>query len=382
MPVERLLPSAEAYDMVAVVAEFARERLAPVAAAMEETEEFPRDLMRELGELGLFAMPYAESVGGLGQPYEVYLQALEEVAQAWMIVGVGASVHVMTCHAVVHHGDADQQARLLPEMLGGSLLGAFSLSEPQAGSDVDAIRAKVVRDGDAYVLSGEKAWTSHGGVADYYQVYARTGEGREGLSCFHIPADTPGLAFGPPEHKMGMRASPTTPLHLDEVRVPVENRLGAEGDGQRLALGALAKGRLGVAASATGLAQAALDAAVAYAREREQFGTRIADFQGVRFLLAEMAARVASARALYLDGARRLDAGLDFTREAAIAKLVATDAAMAVTTDAIQVLGAAGYTADFPVERYFREAKVTQIFEGTNQIQRLVIARSLLRPGG
>lgn len=367
--------------MVGVIAQFSRERLAPVAAAMEEAEEFPRELMRELGELGLFAMPYAESVGGLGQPHEVYLQALEEVAQAWMIVGVGASVHVMTCHAVVHHGDAEQQERLLPGLLGGSLLGAFSLSEPQAGSDVDAIRAKAVRDGADYVLSGEKAWTSHGGVADYYQVFTRTSEGHDGLSCFHIPADTPGLVPGPPEHKMGMRASPTTPLLLDGVRVPARDRLGAEGEGQRIAMSGLAKGRLGVAASATGLAQAALDAAVAYAKEREQFGTRIADFQGMRFLLAEMAAKVAAARALYLDGARRLDAGLDFTREAAIAKLVATDAAMAVTTDAIQVLGGVGYTRDFPVERYFREAKVTQIFEGTNQIQRLVIARSLLRHG-
>ncbi|MDO5683151.1 MAG: acyl-CoA dehydrogenase family protein [Propionibacteriaceae bacterium] len=379
MPVERLLPSAEAHDMVGVIAEFARERLAPVAAAMEEAEEFPRALVRELGELGLFAMPYAESVGGLGQPYEVYLQALEEVATAWMIVGVGASVHVMTCHAVVHFGDAEQQERLLPGMLGGSLLGAFSLSEPQAGSDVEAIRAKAVCEGDDYVLTGEKACTSHGGVADYYQVFARTSDARDGLSCFHIPAGAPGLIPGPPERKMGMWASPTTPLLLDGVRVPARDRVGAEGDGQRIAMAGLAKGRLGVAASATGLAQAALDSAVAYAKEREQFGTRIADFQGIRFLLAEMAARVAAARALYLDGARRLDAGLDVTRAAAIAKLAATDAAMAVTTDAIQVLGGVGYTRDFPVERYFREAKVTQIFEGTNQIQRLVIARSLLR---
>jgi alkylation response protein AidB-like acyl-CoA dehydrogenase len=381
VPVDRLLPDADARDLVALVTEFARERLAPVAARMEESAEFPRDLIRELGRLGLFALPYAEEVGGLGQPYEVYLQALEEVATAWLTVGVGVSVHVMTCYPVVTWGTAAQQAQV-PDLLGGELLGAFALSEPQAGSDMDAIATRARRDGDHYVLTGQKAWISHGGQADYYLTFARTSPGPGGLSCFLVPADAEGLEVGRPERKMGMWASPTTPVHYSEVRVAVDRRVGPEGHGAVIAQTALAGGRLGVAACATGLAQAALDQAVAYAKERQQFGRRIADFQGLRFLLADMAAKVAAARACYLHGARTRDAGMDFAADAAVAKMVATDAAMAVTTDAIQVLGGYGYTRDFDVERYFREAKVTQIFEGTNQIQRLVIARSLLgHPG-
>lgn len=377
MPVERLLPDADARQFVALVAQFARERLAPVAARMEEDEEFPRELLRELGRLGLFAMPYSEELGGLGQPSEVFLQALEEAATAWMIVGLGASVHVMTCYPIATWGTSEQQAQL-PDLLGGELLGAFAMSEPQAGSDMEAIATKALRDGADYLITGEKAWISHGGQADYYLTFARTSPGPAGLSCFFVPADAPGLEVGPPERKMGMWASPTTPLHYDRVRVPADSRIGAEGQGSVIAQGALAGGRLGVAACATGLAQAALDQAVAYAGEREQFGQRIGDFQGLRFLLAEMAAKVGAARACYVYAARKRDAGLGFGADAAVAKLIATDAAMAVTTDAIQVLGGYGYTRDFPVERYFREAKVTQIFEGTNQIQRLVIARSLL----
>lgn len=379
MPVERLLPDSDAREFLALVVEFARERLAPVAASMEVSAEFPRELFRELGRLGLFAMPYPEEFGGLGQPAEVYLQAFEEVAAAWMIVGVGASVHVMTCLPIATWGTVAQQARL-PHLLGGELLGAFALSEPQAGSDMEAIATRALRDGDDYVITGQKAWISHGGQADYYLTFARTGSGPNGLSCFFVPADAPGLDVGRPERKMGMWASPTTPVHYGEVRVACSDRIGPEGHGSVIARTALAGGRLGVAACATGLAQAALDQAVAYAKERRQFGQRIGDFQGLRFLLADMATKVAAARACYLHGARKRDAGLDFTADAAVAKLVATDAAMAVTTDAIQVLGGYGYTRDFEVERYFREAKVTQIFEGTNQIQRLVIARSLLGP--
>jgi alkylation response protein AidB-like acyl-CoA dehydrogenase len=216
-------------------------------------------------------------------------------------------------------------------------------------------------------------------VADFYTTFARTSDDRtHGISCFHVPADAAGLSFGAPERKMGLTASPTTAMYLDAVALDVEHRIGAEGDGMRIALSALDSGRLGIAACATGLAQAALDAATAYAGERKQFGSAIAEFQGIQFLLADMAAAVDSARATYLMAARKRDAGRPFTRDAAVAKLIATDAAMKVTTDAVQVLGGYGYTRDFPVERYMREAKVTQIFEGTNQIQRLVIARQLL----
>lgn len=377
--VERVVPSAEGRELIELVGAFARERLAPEASAAEAAEAFPREHLRELGELGMFGMPYPEALGGLGQPYEVYLQALEEIARSWITVALGVSVHVMTCHPVVHHATADQQERLLPGMLGGRLLGAYALSEPQAGSDVEAVRLRAAREGGDYVLDGEKAWISHGGFADYYLTFARTSPGRDGLSCFVVDAAADGLTPGPRERKMGMRASATTPVNYAGVRVGADDRIGPEGAGERLALGALAYGRLGVAACSTGLAQAALDAAVAYAKEREQFGQRIADFQGIRFLLAEMAAKVMAARATYLHAARKCDAGLDFVADAAVAKLVATDAAMAVTTDAVQVFGGYGCVSDFPVERYFREAKVTQIFEGTNQIQRLVIARSLLR---
>ncbi|HHV22134.1 MAG TPA: acyl-CoA dehydrogenase [Propionibacterium sp.] len=376
MQVERIVASAEGRELIERVRAYAQEHLAPHAAHAEEQETFPRERLAELGEMGLFALPYPEEIGGLGQLYEVYLQALEELASAWMSVALGVSVHVMTCHPVVHAGSNEQRNRLLPGMLGGRLLGAYSLSEPQAGSDVDAIRLRAVPDGGHYVLDGEKAWVSHGGFADYYLTFARTSEGRDGLSCFVVEGTADGLVPGPPERKMGLRASPTTPVYFEGVCVDRADRIGAEGDGQRLALSALANGRLGIAACSTGLAQAALDAAVSFAKDSGQ-----AEEQGIKFLLAEMAARVAAARATYLHGARKCDAGFDFVADAAIAKLVATDAAMSVTTDALQVFGDAGTVSDFPVERYFREAKVTQIFEGTNQIQRLVIARSLLNRG-
>jgi alkylation response protein AidB-like acyl-CoA dehydrogenase len=277
-------------------------------------------------------------------------------------------------------GAAEQRAQLLPAMLGGGQLGAYALSEPQAGSDVSSIATRAERDGDEYVLNGTKAWISHGPHADFWLVFARTGpDPRGGLSAFHVPAGTPGVSFGAPEKKMGMTASTTSLVVFDDVRVPAGFRIGDEGQGKAIALSALDSGRLGIAACATGLAQSALDLAVAYAGEREQFGRPIAEFQGLQFLLADMAAGVDSARATYLHGARLRDAGRPFSRQASVAKLVATDAAMRVTTDAVQVLGGNGYTRDFPAERYMREAKVTQIFEGTNQIQRMVIARDLLR---
>lgn len=382
MAVERLLPTPEAAELVGLVSEIAREKLAPHAAAAEEAEQFPRDAFRLLGEAGLLGMPYPEEFGGLGQPYEVYLQALEEVAAAWMAVGVGISVHVMTCFVVHHNGTPEQVERWLPELTRGDLLGAYALSEPQAGSDITGMTTRAKADGVDYQLDGTKAWISHAGQADYYVTFARTGEDpKRGMSCFLVPSDAVGLSFGTPERKLGLTSSPTAHVFYDAVGVAAERRIGAEGDGMRIALSALDSGRLGIAACATGLAQAALDCAVDYARQREQFGRPIAEFEGLQFLLAELAAAVDVARATYLHAARLRDAGRDYTRAAAVAKLTATDTAMRVTTDAIQVLGGYGYTRDFPVERYFREAKATQIFEGTNQIQRLVIARQLLRVG-
>ena len=382
MPATRVMPSEEAADLLRLTRELVTKELLPQAAEAEATETFPREVFRTLGRAGLLSLPYPEEYGGGGQPYEVYLQVLEEIAAAWSSVGVGVSVHALSCFGLFTRGTEEQKQRWLPEMLSGEQLGAYCLSEPHAGSDPAAMKARAVREGDEYVLNGAKAWTTHGGHADFYKVMARTGEGSSGISAFLVPADAPGLSADPPERKMGLTGSATATMRFDDVRVPVERRLGEEGEGLRIALEGLDSGRLGIAAVATGLAQGALDHAVAYARERETFGKPIIEHQGLAFVLADMAAAVESARATVLAAARRKDQGLPFSREASIAKMVATDNAMKVTTDAVQVLGGYGYTRDFPVERFMREAKVMQIFEGTNQIQRMVIARHLDREAG
>lgn len=382
MPASRVLPTPEAADLIRLVREFATEELAPRAAQAEATATFPRDVFRRLGEMGVLGLPYPEGEGGGGQPYEVYVQVIEELASVWASVAVGTSVHALTCFGLATRGTDDQRAKWLPDMLGGDLLGAYCLSEPHAGSDPAAMTTRAVRDGADYVITGTKAWTTHGGEADYYKVMARTSDDRGGISCFLVPADTEGLTADPPEHKMGLMGSTTATMRFDHVRVPAERRLGDEGEGLKIALAALDAGRLGIAACATGLAQGALDRAVAYAEEREAFGKKIIEHEGLAFVLADMEAATQSARAMLHHAARLKDQGLPYSREAAVAKLVATDNAMKVTTDAVQVLGGAGYTKDFPVERYMREAKVMQIFEGTNQIQRLVISRSLRKPAG
>jgi alkylation response protein AidB-like acyl-CoA dehydrogenase len=379
--VDRQLPTEEARELLALVREIARDELAPRADAAEREKRFPRETVRLLGASGLLALPFPEEYGGGGQPFEVYLQVLEELAAAWATVALSVSVHTLACTPLAVAGTSDQRERWLPELLGGDLLGAYCLSEPHSGSDAAALTTRAARDDAGYRLSGTKAWITHGGVADVYTVFARTSDdGARGISCFLVPADAPGLAAAAPERKMGFRGSPTAQLMLDDVAVTAARRVGAEGEGFGLALAALDSGRLGIAAVAVGLAQAALDSAVAYAAQRHQFGRAIGEFQGVQFLLADAATRVAAARALYLDAARRRDRGDPFSTYAAMAKLFATDTAMAVTTDAVQVLGGAGYVEDFPVERYMREAKVLQIVEGTNQIQRVVVGRALLRP--
>ncbi|WP_275290659.1 acyl-CoA dehydrogenase family protein [Amycolatopsis sp. La24] len=378
MPVDRLLPTPESEDLLTLVTEIARDELKPRASADEEAEKFPRDLFTLMGKSGLLGLPYPERWGGAEQPYEVYLQALEEIAAAWMSVGVGLSVHTMSCYALAHYGTEEQQDRWMPDMLGGSLLGAYALSETHAGSDAAALSTRARLSDDEYVVNGTKAWITHAGVADFYTTMVRTSDdGGHGISCLLVDSSTPGLSAAPRERKMGLTGSPTAQMLFEDARVPADRLIGGEGAGLKIALSSLSSGRLGIAACAVGLAQAALDEAVEYAKGRTQFGRPIADFQGLEFLLADMAATVESARATYLDAARRRDRGLDFQRHSSIAKLVATDGAMKVTTDAVQVLGGAGYTRDFPVERYMREAKVPQIFEGTNQIQRMVIARSL-----
>ncbi len=379
MAVERLLPTEEARDLIQLTREIADRVLAPIVDEHERAETYPDGVFATLGAAGLLSLPYPVEWGGGGQPYEVYLQVLEEIAARWAAVAVAVSVHSLACHPLLAFGTEEQKQRWLPDMLGGNLIGAYSLSEPQAGSDAAAVACKATPAEGGYRINGTKAWITHGGIADFYNLFARTGDGSRGISCFLVPRDTAGLSFGKPEQKMGLAAVPTTTAHYDDAFLAEEHRIGTEGQGLQIALSALDSGRLGIAAVATGLAQAALDEAVAYAKERTTFGKPIIDHQGLGFLLADMAAAVDSARATYLDAARRRDAGLAYSRQASVAKLIATDAAMKVTTDAVQVYGGYGYTRDFRVERYMREAKITQIFEGTNQIQRLVISRALAR---
>ncbi|WP_459958932.1 acyl-CoA dehydrogenase family protein [Nocardia sp. IFM 10818] len=377
MPVDRLLPTTEARDLIELTRDIADKVLEPNVVEFEKQQRYPDEAFRALGAAGLLSLPYPEEFGGGGQPYEVYLQVLEELGARWAAVAVAVSVHSLSCHPLFAYGTDEQKAQWLPDMLSGNLIGAYSLSEAHAGSDAAALRCRATAADGGYRITGTKAWITNGGKADYYTLFARTGEGSRGISCFLVPADTPGLTFGKPEEKMGLRAVPTTTAAYDDAFLPADRRIGAAGQGLPIAFSALDSGRLGIAAVATGIAQRALDDAVAYAKDREAFGRPIIDHQGLGFVLADMAAAVDSARATYLDAARRRDAGLPYSRQASVAKLVATDAAMKVTTDAVQIFGGAGYTMDFPVERYMREAKITQIFEGTNQIQRLVIARSL-----
>ncbi|HVL83758.1 MAG TPA: acyl-CoA dehydrogenase family protein [Pseudonocardia sp.] len=379
MTVDRLLPTQEAADLLALTRDIADQELAPRVEEHERAETYPEGLFSTLGEAGLLGLPYPEEFGGGAQPYEVYLQVLEELGARWAAVAVTVSVHGLSCHPLAAFGSAEQQERWLPRMLAGQLVGGYSLSEPQAGSDAAAIACRAERVEAGYRITGTKAWITHGGKADFYALFARTGEGSRGVSCFLAPGEVEGLSFGRPEEKMGLHAIPTVTANWDGAVLEADRLIGAEGQGLQIAFSALDSGRLGIAAVATGLAQAALDAAVDYAHERSTFGKRIIDHQGLGFVLADMAAAVDSARATYLDAARRRDAGREYSRQASVAKLVATDAAMKVTTDAVQVFGGYGYTRDFPVERYMREAKIFQIFEGTNQIQRLVISRGLAR---
>lgn len=380
-PVERELPTDEARDLIALVREVIEREIRQQAAEEEAAGRFPRDLFTLLSRSGLLGLVYPEEFGGGEQPYAVYLQVLEELAAARLTVGLGVSVHTLACHALAHYGGKEQIAEHLPAMLGGGLLGAYCLSEPASGSDAAGLTTRAVREGDTWTLTGTKAWITHGGIADFYTVMARTGPDRtRGITAFLVPGDAPGLSAAAPERKMGMKGSPTAQIHLEGVEVPDARRIGEEGQGFAIALSALDAGRLGIAACATGLAQAALDEALAYVTQRQQFGRPVADFQGLRFMLADMATQIEAGRALYLAAARLRDAGRPFSKQAAMAKLFCSDTAMKVTTDAVQLLGGYGYTADFPVERYMREAKVLQIVEGTNQIQRVVVARHLAGP--
>jgi alkylation response protein AidB-like acyl-CoA dehydrogenase len=379
--VDRILPTEEAYELLDLTRELATRELAGKADDYEHRGEFPRDTLRTLGRSGLLGLPYPEADGGAGQPYEVYLQVLEVLAGTWLAVAEAVSVHTLACYPVYAYG-SERQRKMLPDMLGGELLGAYCLSEPQGGSDAASLATRATRDGTGWCVSGTKAWITHAGQADFYNIFCRTGaDGARGISCLLAEAGTPGLHPQKPERTMGLRSSAPAQIVLDGMHVDADHLVGEENGGFRIAMEALDAGRLGIAACAVGLAQAAVDHAATYATERTQFGKPIAAFQGIGFMLADMATQVSAARALLLSAARLKDRGRPFSIEAAKAKLFATDVAMKVTTDAVQVLGGYGYVSDHPVERWFREAKVLQIVEGTNQIQRLVISRALTARG-
>jgi alkylation response protein AidB-like acyl-CoA dehydrogenase len=371
---------AEQQAIQATVARFAREQIAPHAAEWDETHHFPREIVRPLADLGLTGMTIPEAFGGLALSKFTVALVYETLAHTDLSAVVWLAVHNMAAGMLARFGTAEQQHRYLPAMARGDWLGAFSLSEAHAGSDPASLRATARRDGDSYILNGTKMWVTSGSVADVVVVMARTGgAGAKGISAFIVETSTPGVAVGKIERKMGLHASPTTELIFTDCRIPAANRLGEEGQGLAFALTTLDVGRVNIGAGATGVAQAAFEIARDYARERIQFGQPIAEFQAVQFMLADMVMQIDAARLLTYRAATLLDEQGDAVKEAAEAKCFATDMAMRVTTDAIQVLGGAGYVSDYPLERFMRDVKITQIFEGTNQIQRIVIAREVLR---
>src|SRR5438067_821122 len=365
-------------DIVGAVREWVGERAGPGSAGYEEKKEFPRDLFRQLGEMGLGGIPYEERFGGGGQPFLTYLLVLEEIAAGFLSLAVTLSVHHLSASGIHNFGSEELKQRYLPRLFSAEWLGAYALSEASSGSDAAALRTRAQRTGGGYALNGSKRFITHGGEAEFYLVMARTGgEGPKGISAFAVERDFAGFDFGKLEEKMGWNASPMRELLFEGCDVPAENLVGEEGQGFTIALAGLDSGRLGIAACSVGLAQSAFDAAVAFARERRQFARPVIEFQGLQFMLADMATQIEAARRLYREAGRLRDAGRPSTIGASMAKLFASDTAMRVTTDAVQVHGGYGYMQEYPVERHMREAKALQIVEGTNQVQRMVIGRRL-----
>jgi alkylation response protein AidB-like acyl-CoA dehydrogenase len=363
-----------------LVREIARERIAPLAAHVDETETYPGQQLAWLGEAGLMGLYVPEPDGGTGLGALAFCLAVEELARACASTAVIYLVQYAGGYPIVAAGSDAQKRRYLPRLAAGEITAAFSLSEPGAGSDAGSLATTAVRRGDRYVLNGSKLWVTNGSHAGVITLFATVNRslGAKGVTAFLVEPSFPGLSIGKPERKMGIRGSPTVALTLTDCEVPVENRLGDEGDGFRIALQALDRSRPAVGSQAVGIAQAGLDAATAYAKERRQFGQPIASFQGVQFMLADMAMHVHGARLMVRHAAGLIDAGTHpSSLESAMAKCFASDAAMKVTTDAVQIFGGYGYTREYPVERLMRDAKITQIYEGTNQIQRVVIARAL-----
>jgi alkylation response protein AidB-like acyl-CoA dehydrogenase len=364
------------------IRQLAFEQIAPRAAEIDRSGEFPEDIRQLLAGQDVLALPYPVEHGGLGADLLTQCLAIEAIAHACVTSSLILSVQALASLPLLLGGSKDQHARFFPDLASGKTLAAFALTEPEAGSDAAALRTRAVRDGDHYRIAGTKRFITNGSVAGLITVFAVTNaeaKRHERISAFAVEVPAEGFKVARLEHKLGIRGSPTAELTFDDVRVPVANLIGKEGDGWKLALATLDRSRPGIAAQAVGIAQGALDVAAQYARERKQFGQRIGEFQMIQAMLADMDARTEAARQLMYKAATEVEAGAhDATRWASVAKLIAGDTAMAVTTDAVQVLGGYGYTDDYPVERMMRDAKITQLYEGTQQIQRLVIARALL----
>ena len=379
-------PTADHDELRAVVRQLAEEQIAPRAAEIDAKAEFPWDLKELLAKQDLLGICFPARFGGTELDNISQVIVVEEIARADATTSLIPIVQKLGAQPIMIAGSDEQQARYFPRLASGEWLAAFALTEAAAGSDVAGIRMRARRDGDDYLLTGSKRFITHGSIANLVTVIALTDPeagGHKGLSAFIVETDSPGFSAPRLEHKMGIRGSPTAELHFDDVRVPSANRIGAEGEGFAIALATLERSRLSIAAQAVGIAQGAIDFAVGYAAQREQFGERIADLQGVQFMLADMASGTEAARQLTYAAAAAVDAEApDLAYWTSSAKLIAGDTAMRVTTDAVQVLGGYGYVSEYPVERMMRDAKITQLYEGTQQVQRLIVARQLLRRAG
>lgn len=373
----------EEHEMIRkMVRDFAKNEVAPTAAERDEEERFDRAIFDQMAELGLTGILWPEEYGGIGSDYLAYVIAIEELSRVCASTGVTLSAHTsLAGWPIFKFGTEEQKQTFLRPMAEGKKIGAYGLTEPGSGSDAGGMKTIAKRDGDHYVLNGSKIFITNGGIADIYVVFALTDpeSKQRGTSAFIVESDTPGFSVGKKESKLGIRSSPTTEIMFEDCRIPVENLLGEEGQGFKIAMQTLDGGRNGIAAQAVGIAQGALDASVEYARERHQFGKPIAAQQGIGFKLADMATDVEAARLLTYQAAWLESEGLPYGKESAMSKVFAGDAAMKVTTEAVQVFGGYGYTKDYPVERYMRDAKITQIYEGTQEIQRLVISRMLTK---
>jgi butyryl-CoA dehydrogenase len=368
--------------MQETVRAFARNEVLPKAAELDETGRFPAELVEQMAELGLMGVAIPEALGGAGMDHVCYAVAVEEVARACAATAIILSAHnSLACDPILRFGSEEQKRRFLVPLASGKALGCLALTEPEAGSDAGALRTRAVRDGDGYVVSGTKSFVTNGPEADFCVLFTTTDpeQKHKGVTAFVLEMDVAGLSVGPLERKLGIRASPTASLTLEEVRIPVANRLGAEGEGFKVAMHTFDGGRIGVAAQAIGIARAALEESIEYAKTRQAFGQTISEFQAIQWMLADMATEIDAARLLAWRAAWMKDQGQRHSRESAMAKLFASETAMRSAVKAVQIHGGYGYIKDYPAERHFRDAKITEIYEGTSEIQRLVIASALLR---